>query len=96
MKVHDAVKLVEEFGGDTTLNQVLKMVQNGRIHKCPKCNGTGIIKIKYNAYPPGLPDSGWVQKWEYKEKECDLCDGEGYTYNEYKPKMVQDGWEIVQ
>lgn len=24
---------------------------------------------------------------------CDLCNGEGYTEHQYKPKMIQDGWE---
>lgn len=44
-------------------------------------------------YPSGLPDSGWVEDWRYREVKCDLCNGEGYTEHEYKPKMIQDGWE---
>ena len=31
--------------------------------------------------------------WEYYDVQCDLCNGEGYTEHEYKPRMIQDGWE---
>ena len=24
---------------------------------------------------------------------ADWCNGEGYTEHQYKPKMIQDGWE---
>lgn len=40
-----------------------------------------------------------AQYWECRDRyeeikvTCDLCNGEGYTEKEYKPKMVQDGWE---
>ena len=43
-----------------------------------------------------------AQYWECRDRyeetkvTCDLCNGEGYTEKEYKPKMVQDGWECKQ
>lgn len=58
-----------------------------------ECERCGKVSVRYNAYPSGLPDSGWVEDWKYKDIECDLCHGEGYTEHEYKPRMVQDGWE---
>lgn len=93
MKVREAIELMEKYGTETTLGEMVKIVQGNKIHKCSKCNGRGIVSIRYNAYPSGMPDSGWVEDWKYKNVECDLCHGEGYTEHEYKPKMVQDGWE---
>ena len=93
MKVNEAINLSKAYGEKTTLGEFVKIIQENKIHTCPKCNGTGTVSVKYNAYPSGLPDSGWVEDWKYKEVECDLCKGEGYTEHEYKPKMIQDGWE---
>lgn len=61
--------------------------------KCPECKGKGTIKEKYNAYPPGMPDSGWGEDWKYRDKECPLCHGTGAVEKKMKPHMVQDGWE---
>lgn len=93
MKIHEAISLMEDYGENTTLGDLVKKVQGKMIHKCPKCNGTGTVSVKYNAYPSGLPDSGWVEEWRYREVKCGLCNGEGYTEHQYKPKMIQDGWE---
>ena len=48
--------------------------------------------MKYNAYPSGLPDSGFVYEEGTKIIDCDLCNGEGYTSIKYIPKMIQDGF----
>ena len=93
MKIKDVKELVDAYGPDLTLGEMLKKIQGNKIHKCPKCNGQGFIRVEYNGYPRGLPDSGWVYEAAYKNVECDLCKGEGYTDREYKPKMVQAGWE---
>jgi hypothetical protein len=95
IKVRDIMDLIETYGKKCTLQDILKDVQAGGMlyYKCPKCYGEGALRVKYNAYPSGLPDSGWVEDWQYKSVECDLCKGEGYTDKEYRPKMVQDGWE---
>lgn len=61
--------------------------------KCPECKGNGTIKEKYNAYPPGMPDSGWGEDWKYRDVECKLCHGTGAVPKKMKPRMVQDGWE---
>lgn len=94
MKIHEIKNLIFLYGENTTLNDVLKDIQKNKIYKCPKCQGAGIISVKYNAYPSGLPDSGWVEDWQYKDVECELCQGEGYTDKEYVPRMIQDGWEV--
>lgn len=99
IKINELLELRDCYGGEVTLDQIIKHVQDirgNRIYKCPKYGGTGYVSVKYNAYPPGLPDSGWVEDWQYKDVECDLCQGEGYTAKEYRPKMVQDGWEAVE
>lgn len=92
----DIVNLIKIFGEDTTLKQVLLTVSGGRKYKCPKCNGAGKITVKYNGYPSGLPDSGFVYEAAFKDIECDICKGEGYTREEYKPKYIQDGFEAVK
>ena len=93
MFVREIKGLVDAYGANTTLGEILKKVQGNKIYKCPKCNGQGFITIEYNGYPSGLPDSGWVYEAAYKDVECDLCEGEGYTAHKYRPKMVQNGWE---
>lgn len=96
MRVNEVIELCEKYGKNTTLEQLRKKIQGNKIHKCPKCDGKGTVSVRYNAYPLGLPDSGWVEDWRYKDIICDLCNGEGYTENEFKPKMVQEGWEEVK
>ena len=93
MFIKDIKALVDTYGTNATLGEILKKVQGNKIYKCPKCNGQGFITVEYNGYPSGFPDSGWVYEAAYKDVECDLCEGEGYTAHEYKPRMVQDGWE---
>ena len=93
MKVYEVIEICRDYGSDTTLGDLVRKIQGNKIHKCPKCDGKGKIAVRYNAYPSGLPDSGWVNDWKIRYDECDLCNGEGYTEHEYKPKMVQDGWE---
>ncbi|WP_291567068.1 MULTISPECIES: hypothetical protein [unclassified Clostridium] len=95
IKIKDIKNLIKQYEGETTLNDLLKKIQKNKIHKCPKCKGEGENIVKYNAYPKGLPDSRWVEDWKYKNVECDLCNGEGYTEKEYKPRMIQQGWETV-
>lgn len=89
MKIYDAICLRDTYGGETTLDDLVKLIQGNKIHRCPKCGGSGTIIKRVNR----------AQYWEccadYVEKEvtCDLCNGEGYTEKIYKPRMVQDGWE---
>ena len=93
MKTCEAIELTKRYGSSTTLGDLARKIQGDKSYKCPKCNGSGKVSVRYNAYPTGLPDSGGVEDWKYKDIECDLCHGEGYTEHEYKPRMVQDGWE---
>jgi len=93
MKIRQIKGLVDGYGASMTLGQLLTKIQGEKIYECPKCKGKGFLTVEYNCYPTGLPDSGWVYEPAYKDVECDLCRGEGYTAKEYKPKMVQDGWE---
>ena len=92
MKIHEAICLRDDYGGKTTLDDLVKRIQGNKIHRCPKCGGSGTIIKRVNR----------AQYWEccddYVEKEvtCDLCNGEGYTEKIYKPRMVQDGWECKQ
>ena len=94
MNTNDIIDLIKNFGEDTTLKQVLYSMTK---YKCPKCNGRGKIKVEYNGYPKGFPDSGFVYEAAFKDIECDLCKGCGYTDKEYRPKFiqVQDGFEVV-
>ena len=89
MKINDIKNLIADYGESTTLKDVLKKVQENRKYKCPKCGGSGKITIRKNVA------EYWEcsDRYEYNSIECDLCNGEGYTEHEYKPKMVQDGWQ---
>lgn len=96
MKIIEAIELCQKYGENTTLGELRKKIQGKKIHRCPKCEGNGYIVEEYNAYPSGFPDSGWVYEPGYRNITCDLCDGEGFTENEFRPRMVQDGWEEVK
>ena len=93
MKINAVKSLVDKYGADVTLGQLLVKIQGDKIYECPKCKGNGYVTVEYNGYPTGLPDSGFVYEAAYKDVECDLCKGEGYTDHKMKPKMIQDGWE---
>lgn len=92
MKIHEVIRLRNVYGGETTLNDLVSLIQGNRIHRCPKCGGSGTIIERVNR----------AQYWEccddYKEIKvtCDLCNGEGYTEKKYEPRMVQDGWKCEQ
>ena len=92
MKIYEAICLRDTYGGETTLDDLVKRMQGNKIHRCPKCGGSGTTIKRVNR----------AQYWEccddYKEIEvtCDLCNGEGYTEKIYKPRMVQDGWKCEQ
>ena len=89
MKIHEMICMRNTYGGETTLDELVNRIQGNKIHRCPKCGGSGTIVKRVNR----------AQYWEccddYKEVEvtCDLCNGEGYTEKRYEPRMVQDGWE---
>ena len=87
MKTCVAIELAERYGGNTTLGDLVRKIQGNKIYKCPKCNGIG--KINRQIYS----GTGWDYEPKCKKVTCDLCHGEGYTEHEYKPRMVQDGWE---
>lgn len=89
MKVREAIALMKHYGSKTTLEEVVRIVQGNRIYKCPKCGGTGTLTKRKNTA------QYWecCDNWKYYETTCDLCNGEGYTEREYKPKMIQGGWE---
>lgn len=92
MKIHEVIRLRNVYGGETTLNDLVSLIQGNRIHRCPKCGGSGTIIERVNR----------AQYWEccddYKEIKvtCDLCNGEGYAEKKYEPRMVQDGWKCEQ
>lgn len=92
MKIVEVTRLCEQYGENTTLGELRKKIQGKKIHKCPKCGGVGIICVKKDIAEAWECSS----RWKYYDVKCDLCDGEGYTEHEYKPKMVQDGWEEVK
>jgi RecJ-like exonuclease len=93
MKIFEIMSLIDKYGENATLKDILLNISDGEVYKCPKCNGKGTITVEYNAYPSGLPDSGFVYEAGYRNVECKLCGGEGYTKVKYRPKMIQDGWE---
>lgn len=98
LKIKDVKELVDKYGKDKTLAEVLELVQGDRKYECPKCHGKGYTTVEYNKYPRNLPDSGWVYEPEYKDEQCDLCNGQGYTRDKYQPKVkvINDGWEKVK
>ncbi len=71
MKIYEAICLRDGYGGKTTLDELVSQIQEDKIHRCPKCRGTGITIKRINR----------AQYWEccasYEDVEitCDLCNG---------------------
>ena len=63
MKIYEAICLRDTYGGETTLDDLVKLMQGNKIHRCPKCGGSGTIIKRVNR----------AQYWEccadYVEKE---------------------------
>lgn len=93
MKAYEVKMMIRDYSANATLKEIFEDFE--RPFQCPQCNGTGFYHKKIVVpYPSGFPDSGWVpDSIEYKRTECNLCYGHGWSNKEYKPKMVQDGWE---
>lgn len=88
-------QMIEKYGPGATLSSIFTAIKGNRTHECPKCSGRGYVKVEYNGYPSGLPDSGWVYEAAFKDVKCDVCDGFGYTVHKMVPNVnvVQNGWK---
>lgn len=92
-RLNNVKELYEEYG-DKPLSEIIQELKGDNKFECPECKGLGYVSIEYNAYPSGLPDSGFVYKPGYKHRKCNLCNGLGYTEYEFEPHYVQDGWQV--
>lgn len=94
LKLIEVKELINKYGENKTLKQLADEFDMPFV--CPNCSGSGYYSKKIGVpYPSGLPDSGWVPPdVRYEKTSCDLCNGNGYTKEEYKPKMVQNGWTV--
>lgn len=94
-RIRELKHLQRVYGDNMPLSFIVDKLLCGRIYECPNCNTTGKeMKEIRIPYPLGYPDSGWVpDRIEHKQVDCSLCNGYGYNNKEYKPKMVQNGWE---
>lgn len=78
MKNKDVRKLIQLYGSEITLQEILK--NQGKEFICPKCQGNGTEKKLVRQGVWGYTDD------EYKLIDCDICGGHGYTQREIKPK----------
>jgi len=46
LKTCDVIRLINDYGDKATLSDILKIVADGRIYKCPKCNGLGYTVVE--------------------------------------------------
>lgn len=81
--------LALRYGYNKTLKQIIDALKERTPYRCPQCGGTG----KTTRCIPG--------QWGYTEdrnviETCSLCNGKGYTKQEFIPKMIQDGWKIKE
>lgn len=81
----DLLSLISKYGDDVTLKELKEIMFPDEIHPFLKCKGIG--QEKYNAYPSGLPDSGYVYKEGFQD--CSLCKGHGFTKDKYSLKPVK-------
>lgn len=88
MKIIDIEILINRYGKNATLKEVLRAEQGDYIYVCPKCAGRGIVKEKY------FTGEGYNQEEKIREIKCSLCNGIGYTKEKYvkKYKKVFDDY----
>ena len=48
MKIHEVIRLRNTYGGETTLDDLVKRMQGNKIHRCPKCGGSGTVVKRVN------------------------------------------------
>lgn len=84
MKKVDLVNL-ERLHGNVKIGEIINTMNLP--YTCPKCSGAGFNEKTYDAYPEGLPDSGWAQDMKVKLLECELCKGHGFTEKQYLPDI---------
>ena len=66
MKIHEAIRLRNVYGGETTLNGLVSLIQGNKIHRCPKCGGSGTtIKRVNRAQYPLFRQNCFQRKTEY-------------------------------
>jgi len=87
MKTHQIIALQKQYG-NITLDKVIAILN--RKYICPKCSGKGLEKVitRYGSY-------GYSED-EYENRDCDICDGHGYTEKEMIPKEITNvvGYEL--
>lgn len=94
-EIRHIIELVDKWGKDKTLGEILTALTSVYKYKCPVCNGTGIIIThvpEYLGMGGDGRDVGCHDAYD-REDDCELCNGIGYTEVKYVPHMVQDGWE---
>lgn len=87
-KLPELKAMAAYYGEDRTIKSIIESSIKSLPFICPKCQGAGILTQKYNAYPSGFPDSGWVDDIRTKEFCCDICNGEGRTGKEMVSRPV--------
>lgn len=48
MKIHEVIRLRNVYGGETTLNDLVNLIQGNKIYRCPKCGGSGTTIKRVN------------------------------------------------
>lgn len=48
MKIHEVIRLKNAYGGEMTLDDLVKRMQGNKIHRCPKCGGSGTTIKRVN------------------------------------------------
>ena len=86
-------KLVYVADDGAEFNSKTACLKHENKNICPQCGGEGVIQEKYNAYPSGLPDSGWVDDWKTRPVDCPTCRGAGHTEKLLKPVTKTVGYE---
>ena len=99
MTIQEAIKLRDFYGGHVTLDELVQFIKGDKVHKCPQCNGSGIVQIK-NKQVMQINEHQFITSKDFDivilTDVCDLCSGDGYTKEKYVPRMVQDGWEVTK
>ena len=83
IKTEDLIELIKEYGNNITLKQLLELQETEYKYICNKCHGDGFVNVEKKNYNPiFLDNDGEITR--YTIETCDLCEGVGYTKDEYE------------
>lgn len=83
MKIRQLEEIQKQFG-NRPIADIIEEMKGDNIYECPKCKGKGTERKLVRQGDYGYTDD------EYKDIDCPVCKGIGFTNRKMKPKVVTE------